>query len=150
MSMTQSIPFKLSRAAFEALRDAPEFVGARVLDNPTDRSALADGNRVIFVEDVRDEPNSQEGQAEARAFTLIVGTIARTEDARTQADADTVQAKRTITAGLVLACRALRTAGEILFMKAPSAVTRRAPRSPRESATVATCPASIRARAAAT
>jgi hypothetical protein len=102
--MSQSIPFQISAAMLSALQSAPAFDGARLLDNPTSAAALMDGDRVLFVEDQHDELNKQPNATEQRTFTLTVGVINRSAEARAAADADmeaVKQALRSITAQLV-------------------------------------------------
>lgn len=101
--MSQSIPYQMSAAVFAAIQAAPAFDGARVLDNPTSPAALQDGERVVFLEDQLDELNKQPNTAEQRTFSLTVGVINRTAEARAGCDADMEAVKlvlRSITAQL--------------------------------------------------
>lgn len=88
-----SVRYLISRAVFEALRDAPELAGARVLDNPSEPQALAAGERIVFVEDQSDGFIDQAGQAGTRRFVFAVGVINRSSSARAGADADYVAAE---------------------------------------------------------
>lgn len=94
--MSQSVPYRISQAVVVALGAAPSLAGVLVQDNPFDPSVLRDGDRVLFVEDKSDDLASQEGQAEQRAFVLIVGAINRTASARAGADADMQAAKAVV------------------------------------------------------
>lgn len=91
-----SVRYLVSRAVFEALRDAPELAGARVLDNPSEPQALAAGERIVFVEDQSDGFIDQSGQAGTRRFVFAIGVINRTSAARAGADADYVAAEAAV------------------------------------------------------
>jgi len=125
--MSQSIPYRLSQAVVAALRAQFEPLGATVRDNPTSRAALNEGARVVFVEDEQDQPGSasnnaqpnQPNQAEGRSFALAVGVIARTDDARAQADADMEQVKTTLRDAVLAETRAMVAAGQILTVVMP-------------------------------
>lgn len=125
--MSKSIPYRLSQAVVAALRAQFEPVGAAVRDNPVSRAALNEGARVLFVEDEQDQPGtpasaalpSQPNQAEGRTFVVSVGVIARTEDARAQADADMEQVKATLRDAVLDATRQMVAAGELLGVVMP-------------------------------
>ncbi len=125
--MSQSIPYRLSQAVVAALRAQFEPLGATVRDNPTSRAALNEGARVVFVEDEQDQPGTassgaqpnQPNQAEARSFAMAVGVIARTDDARAQADADMEQVKATLRDAVLAETRSMTAAGDILATAMP-------------------------------
>lgn len=117
--MPQSIPYQLSQAVFLALQGAPDLAGATFIDNPTSPADLNDGERVVFIEDKGDDRRSQEGQAEARTFTLTVGTISRTEDARAGADADMELAKAILVQSAFDIGRSLVAAKKMTGFSAP-------------------------------
>jgi len=101
--MSQSIPYQISAAVFAAIQASPALDGAVLLDNPTSPAALQDGDRVVFIEDQSDELNKQPSTAEQRTFSLTVGVINRSSEARAGADADMEAVKlvmRNITAQL--------------------------------------------------
>jgi len=102
-----SIPYRLSQAIVQALGAAPELTGATVKDNPTDPSHLAEGDRIVFVEDKVDGPINKPGQAEGRTFTVTVGVINRTAAARAGADADMEAAKAIVQASALATGRVL-------------------------------------------
>lgn len=117
--MSQSVPYQLSQAIVGALRGALESDGVAVHDNPTSRATLADGARVVFVEDNEDGPRAgQPNQAEQRTFTFAVGVINRTAAARAACDADMVACKNVISAHGPVACRTLKDAGALTVFSA--------------------------------
>jgi len=115
----QSAPYLLSQAVVDAIRAEPLFSAATVLDNPTGPAALADGDRLVFVEDMDDTQLQQPNQTERRAFRFAIGVIARTEDARRQADADMQVVKRCMRVQLLAALRQLKAAGDLDQFAAP-------------------------------
>lgn len=115
----QSIPYQLSQGVVQALRDQFEPTGAIVRDNPTSKSALSAGDRILFVEDWEDGPIAQPNQAERRTFSLNIGVINRTADDRTGADADMVLAKEAASKGLLVTGRALKATGALHTFAAP-------------------------------
>jgi hypothetical protein len=117
MSTQHTAPYQICADVVAALEASQHFTAgpdaARVLSNPTSPSSLKDGPRVVFVEDGSDDLVQQPGQREQRTFSFTVGVIARTVDARAQADIDAREAKavvKGIYASLVAshACQALR------------------------------------------
>lgn len=117
--MSTSVPYRLSQAVVAALRAAFEPGGFEVIDNPTALSDLAQWPRIVFVEDVRDRPGEQPGQAERRTFQLAVGVINRSSDSRLAADVDMQAAKPVIATALLRCARDLRAAGDLTGFSAP-------------------------------
>ena len=87
-------PYEIGRALFEALETAPELAGAKFLNNPVRISDLSDGARVVFFEDVSDEPDTLEKARRVYAFT--VGVISRSDNPRAGAHADYRAVKRVL------------------------------------------------------
>lgn len=80
---------QISSALAAALAAAPALAGAVVRDNPSDPSALAQGERIVFLEDLADRLIDQPGGAPRRTFRFHLGVISRSPaGARAQADAD--------------------------------------------------------------
>jgi hypothetical protein len=117
--MSQSIPFQLSAAVIGALREQLEADGVVVRDNPTSRTQLDTGPRVVFIEDADDDLLNKPGQAEGRTFGFVIGVINRTDDPRAGADADMQRAKGIATQALLAACRALQATKDIATFQAP-------------------------------
>lgn len=67
---------------------------ARVLDNPVRASALQDGERIVWIEDVTDKRVDEAGGQQKREYTFNLGVINRSADARTGAHSDYRRAKR--------------------------------------------------------
>jgi hypothetical protein len=83
-----SIRYRISAAIVEALRAAPALAGVKVLDNPTDASALQAGERLVLVEDQTDRFIDQKNQQGKRRFAFTLGAINRSANDRAGADAD--------------------------------------------------------------
>ena len=94
--MSNSIRYRISAALVEALRAAPDLAGAKVLDNPSDPSALQAGERLVLVEDQTDRFVDQKNQQGRRRFVFTIGAINRTADDRAGADADYAAAEAAI------------------------------------------------------
>lgn len=86
--MSNSIRYQISAAIVAALRAAPDLAEAKVLDNPSDASALQAGERLVLVEDQTDRFIDQKNQQGKRRFVFTIGAINRTTDDRAGADAD--------------------------------------------------------------
>ncbi len=117
--MSQSIPFLLSQAIVQALGAAPALAGAKVHDNPADPAALADGARLVFVEDKADAPINQPGQAMGRTFTITVGVINRSAADRSGADEDMEFAKAVVQATAMATCKALQADRRVVSFAPP-------------------------------
>jgi len=87
-------PFVIGQAVVQALRAAPELVGATILDNPARATDLAEGDRVVWFEDQADRLRGQPGQNAQRTYAFALGVIARTQQARQQSHTDYRAAKR--------------------------------------------------------
>lgn len=96
----QGAPFAIGAAIVAALRADPALDGVAVLDNPARASALSEGSRIVFFEDQRDTPISNEGQSPKRTYAFAVGVINRTAVPREGAHADYRAAKRVVKASM--------------------------------------------------
>lgn len=92
----KGVPFELGQIMAGALRDDSGLSGVLFLDNPDRATALAEGNRIVFLEEQRDVPLDQPGQVQKRIYHFSVGVIARTEESRSQAHADYRHVKRVL------------------------------------------------------
>ncbi|MGH8760695.1 MAG: hypothetical protein ACREVW_14480 [Burkholderiales bacterium] len=99
-TLPEGAPFAIGEALFAALFGAAALAGATVLDNPVKLSALADGARIVFFEDVSDRALDQAGGVQKRTYTFNVGVINRTTAARRGAHGDYRAAKRVVRAAL--------------------------------------------------
>ena len=90
----KGVPFELGQILAGALRDGSGLAGVLFLDNPDRATALAEGERVVFLEEQRDVPLDQPGQVQKRIYHFSVGVIARSESARLQAHGDYRLVKR--------------------------------------------------------
>lgn len=97
-TLPQGAPFAIGAAIVAALSADAVLAGAKVLDNPLRASQLAEGARIVFFEDQRDTPISNEGQSPKRTYSFAVGVINRTTDPREGAHADYRAAKRVVKA----------------------------------------------------
>jgi len=88
------VPFLIGQALVTALQGWQALQGASVFDNPIRSSDLEAGERVVFVEDVADRPESQSGSAQKRTYVFNIGVINRSEGARLASHADYRAAKR--------------------------------------------------------
>jgi len=91
--------YAIGAALFAALEADALLQGAKLLDNPVRASALADGERIVFFEDVSDGPGPTDKPLE-RVYRYNVGVINRTDDARLGAHRDYRSAKRALKAAL--------------------------------------------------
>lgn len=117
--MPQSTPYQLSTAIVAALRLQFDPDGVAVRDNPSTPSQLADGERVVFVEDVDDDRIAQPNMAERRVFKVNIGVINRSADARAACDADMQSVKAVMVRDIPAACRQLKQAGAADGFSAP-------------------------------
>lgn len=85
---THGAAYVIGAAIVQALRDAPSLAGAKVMDNPERATDLADGGRVIFVEDQLDRPRDGAPQPVQRTYQFAIGVIRRGGQARADAHAD--------------------------------------------------------------
>ena len=103
MSKADSLPngaaFAIGEAFYAALFAEPAFAGTRLLNNPVRVSDLSDGDRVLFFEDVSDEPGEQ-GKPLERVYRYNVGVINRSATPRLGAHRDYRTAKRALKAAL--------------------------------------------------
>jgi hypothetical protein len=95
------VPYTVGEFLVSALREAPSLDGITIRDNPERASVLADGDRVIWYEDVSDGP-AEQGQQVKREYRFNVGVINRTTEPRVGVHTDYRAAKRVIDEALPL------------------------------------------------
>lgn len=93
------LPYAMGDAIYAALRGAPALQGARVLDNPVRRADIQEGERIVFFEDVGDQPRGGDKDGN-RTYSFNVCAINRSEQARSGSHADYRAAKRAVRAAL--------------------------------------------------
>jgi hypothetical protein len=93
-------PYAIGLALVAALREAFAGEDVRVLDNPVRATDLAEGERVVFYEDMVDRFKDQNGANQSRIFAFNVGVVNRSSEARLGAHRDYRAAKRSVRAAL--------------------------------------------------
>lgn len=94
--LPEGVPFAAGAAVLEALRNAADLDGAKLLDNPVRASDLAEGERIVFFEDQSDKLLEQPAQRQYRTYVFSIGVISRSVDARRAAHRDYRAVKRVL------------------------------------------------------
>lgn len=86
-NLPNSIRWHAVQTLLAALRAAPELTDVRVVHNPRSPASLGQGAHTVFLKDQTDALTDKSGQVEKRSHQLVLGVVARTEEADCEADA---------------------------------------------------------------
>lgn len=89
--------YAIGDALYSALVAAPGLVGAKLINNPVRVTDLAEGERIVFFEDVSDGPSDKPSE---RVYRYNVGVVNRTVQARRGSHGDYRVAKLALKAAL--------------------------------------------------
>jgi len=103
MSTQDKLPngpvYEIGKALFAALVAEAAFADAKLLDNPTRATDLAEGARVVFFEDVSDLPAPPD-KPMYRVYRYNLGVVNRSDQPRLGSHRDYRTAKRALKAAL--------------------------------------------------
>ncbi len=86
-NLPNSLRWGVMQALLAALQASPALSGVPVIRNPRSPKSLAQGAHMVFLKDQRDTLVNKPGQTERRAIQFLLGTVAHTDVADSDADA---------------------------------------------------------------
>jgi hypothetical protein len=86
-NLPNSLRWGVMQTLLTALQAAPALSGVLVIRNPRSPKSLTQGAHMVFLKDQRDTLTIKPGQTERRAVQFLLGTVAHTDTADSDADA---------------------------------------------------------------